>query len=269
MIELRSRPPASALSITLAVIRAILLRDIKILTGPYGTGLLILLLMPLGHLVVVVAIFQLFGRLPPVGADQIIYFGLSILPFVIYVYMSRQIVVSIITNRPLLYFSRVRVFDIMIAKGILETANAIVIFVVVLLIFIVNSNLFSPSNTFSPRDWTGIVYAVAATIYLAFCVGALNALIACVVPLWLYVFNISAPVIWAASGIVYFPAAIPDPYGQFLALNPLLQCIEWIRYSYYEDYPDKFLNIPYLLVYATSCLAISLIAEKLLRKFIH
>lgn len=260
MIETLLRPSASARSITLAVIRAILLRDIKILTGAYYSGLLILLFMPLGHLLIVVVMFQIFGRLAPEGTDQIVYFGLSILPFVIYTYMSRQVVLSLMINRPLLYFNRVKVFDILIARGILETVNSIVVFIVII------SILFIHSNEFSPRDWTGVVFAVMATIYLAFCVGVLNALIAQVIPFWLYVFNLSIPVFWAASGIIFFPTAIPEPYGQWLALNPLLQCIEWIRYSYYEDYPDKLLNIPYLLTYSTACLTLSLIAEKISRR---
>jgi capsular polysaccharide transport system permease protein len=63
-------------------------------------------------------------------------------------------------------------------------------------------------------------------------------------------------VFWLASGIVFFPTAIPAPYDRWLALNPLLQCVEWIRYAYYEDYPDKLLNIPYLITFATACLAV-------------
>jgi capsular polysaccharide transport system permease protein len=49
-------------------------------------------------------------------------------------------------------------------------------------------------------------------------------------------------------------------------LEPLLQCVEWIRYAYYEDYPDKLLDIPYLITFATACLAVSLIAERLARR---
>jgi hypothetical protein len=69
-----------------------------------------------------------------------------------------------------------------------------------------------------------------------------------------------------ASDIIFFPTAIPGPYDRWLALNPLLQCVEWIRYAYYEDYPDKLLNIPYLITFATACLAVSLIAERLARR---
>ena len=254
------RRRASPLAINAAAIGAILLRDIKQRAGRYYTGFLMILLMPLVHLLIVVIAFLIFGRLVPQGTDQVVYFGLSVLPFVIYTYLSRQIVISLAENRPLLYFNRVKIFDILLARGILEATNSVVVFFILVCILAVYS------TDFSPRDWPGIVFAVAATIYFSFSFGVSNALIARVLPVWYLFFNLTIPVFWAASGIIFFPTAIPDPYDRWLALNPLLQCVEWIRYAYYEDYPDKLLNIPYLITFATVCLAVSLIAERLARR---
>jgi capsular polysaccharide transport system permease protein len=219
-----------------------------------------ILLMPLAHLLIVVMIFHIIGRLAPQGTDQVVYFGLSILPFVIYVYLSRQIVVALVENRPLLYFNRVKIFDILLARGILEATGSVVVFIILVCIMAVYA------TDFSPRDWPGIVFAVAATIYFSFSFGVLNSLIALVLPVWYVFFNLTIPLFWLASGIVFYPTVIPDPYDGWLALNPLLQCIEWIRYAYYENYPDKLLDIPYLITFATACLAVSLIAERLARR---
>jgi capsular polysaccharide transport system permease protein len=254
------RPRASPLAINAAAVGAILLRDIRLRAGPYYTGFLMVLLMPLAHLLIVVIIFHLFGRLAPQGTDQVVYFGISILPFVIYAYLSRRIVISLAENRPLLYFNRVTIFDILLARAILEAAGSVVVCIIVVCILAVYS------NDFAPRDWPGFVFAVAATIYFSFAIGVPNALITRVLPVWVIVFNLSIPVSWLASGIIFFPTAIPEPYDQWLALNPLLQCVEWIRYAYYEDYPDKLLNIPYLITLPTACLAVSLIAERLVRR---
>jgi capsular polysaccharide transport system permease protein len=254
------RPRASPLAINAAAIGAILLRDIKQRAGPYYTGFLMILLMPLVHLLIVIMAFHAFGRLAPQGTDQVVYFGLSVLPFVIYTYLSRQIVASLAENRPLLYFNRVKICDILLARGILEATGSVVVFIILVCILAVYS------TDFSPRDWPGIVFAVAATIYFSFSFGVPNALIAQVLPVWYTLYNLSIPAAWLGSGIIFFPSAIPDPYDRWLALNPLLQCIEWIRYAYYEDYPDKLLNIPYLITFATVCLAVSLIAEMLARR---
>jgi capsular polysaccharide transport system permease protein len=254
------RPRASPLAINAAVIGAILLRDIKQRAGPYYTGFLMILLMPLAHLLIVVMVFQAFGRLAPQGTDQVVYFGLSVLPFVIYTYLSRQVVVALAENRPLLYFNRVKIFDILLARGILEATGSVVVFFILVCIMALYA------TDFSPRDWPGIVFAVAATIYFSFSFGVPNALIAHVLPVWYVFFNLTIPLLWLSSGIIFFPTAIPDPYDRWLALNPLLQCVEWIRSAYYEDYPDKLLNIPYLITFATVCLAVSLIAERLARR---
>jgi capsular polysaccharide transport system permease protein len=256
------RPPASALEINLAVIGAILLRDIRARAGSYYIGYLMILLTPLGHLLVVVAAYNLLGRLAPVGTDQVTYFGVSILPFVIYSYMSRRTIAALISNTQLLSFSRVKVLDILFASLVLEFVNGIVVVIVLFSILFIYDG-------FSPRDFAGVLFAIAATIYFSFSIGVLNALITKIVPFWFVLFNLSIVLFWLGSGVVFFPAAIPEPYGEWLALNPLLQCVEWIRYSYYEDYPDKLLNIPYLLNFSTACLSIGLISERLVRRVLR
>jgi capsular polysaccharide transport system permease protein len=260
MIESMLRPRASALAINAAAIGAILLRDIKMRAGPFYTGFLMILLMPLAHLLVVVTLYDMFKRLAPQGTDQVVYFALSILPVVIYIYLARQIVMALAQNRPLLYFNRVKIFDILLARGILEAAGSVVVFIIFVCILAIYS------DDFSPRDWPGMVFAVAATIYLSFSIAVANALIAHLVPVWYRLFNLTIPVVWISSGIVFFPTAVPHPYDQWLALNPMLQCVEWVRYSYFDGYPDKLLNIPYIFAFATACLAVSLIAERLARR---
>src|SRR3984893_6412046 len=206
------RPPASPLAINAAAIGAILLRDIKQRAGPYYTGFLMILLMPLAHLLIVVMVFHIIGRLAPQGTDQVVYFGFSVLPFVIYVYFSRQIVISLAENRPLLYFNRVKIFDILLARGILEATGSVVVFIIFICIFAVYA------TGFSPRDWPGLVFAVSATIYFSFSFGVPNALIAQVLPVWSILFNFSIPAFWLASGIVFFPTAIPDPFYPWACL---------------------------------------------------
>ncbi len=260
MIESIRRTRASALAINAAAIGAILLRDIKLRAGPFYSGFLMLLLMPLAHLLLVVTLYDVFKRLAPQGTDKVVYFAVSILPVVIFIYMARQIVIAFAENRPLLYFNRVKIFDILLARGILEAAGSVVVFILFVSILTVYS------DDFSPRDWPGMVFAVAATIYLSFSYAVPNALIARLVPVWNRIFNLSMPVVWISSGVVFFPTAIPHPYDQWLAFNPLLQCVEWIRYSYFDGYPDKLLNIPYVFAFATACLAVSLICERLARR---
>ena len=52
----------------------------------------------------------------------------------IFVYPSRQIVVGLGQNRPLLYFPRVKVMDVIVARSLLETANGMAVSGVVVLV---------------------------------------------------------------------------------------------------------------------------------------
>jgi capsular polysaccharide transport system permease protein len=50
-----------------------------------------------------------------------------------------------------------------------------------------------------------------------------------------------------------------------LALNPVLQCVEWIRESYYWDYRSEVLDRAYVLELATIMIAMALLIERLMR----
>src|SRR6516165_6574107 len=128
----------------LNVINALLLRDIKVRAGRFYSGYLLIFLMPIVHLGVVLIIFAGTGRTPNVGTDPVIFYGLSILPFVVFVYPSRQITFSLAANRPLLYFPRVQIMDIIIARGLLEAANGMAVSAVVFLVLVLTTEEFSP-----------------------------------------------------------------------------------------------------------------------------
>jgi capsular polysaccharide transport system permease protein len=74
----------------LNVINALLLRDIRVRAGKFYTGYLVIFLMPFGHLAVVLVVLTVLNRAPPIGTDPTIFYGLSILPFAIFVYPGRS-----------------------------------------------------------------------------------------------------------------------------------------------------------------------------------
>ena len=61
--------------------------------GRFYTGYLLIFLMPFAHLaIVLIAFVYMMQRPPPIGIDSTLFFGLSVLPFVIFTYPSRQII---------------------------------------------------------------------------------------------------------------------------------------------------------------------------------
>lgn len=175
-------------------------------------------------------------------------------------YPSRQIVLGLAANRPLLYFPRVKIMDVIIARGALESANGMAVS------FVVCLALFLLTGEFSPRDPLGVVCALLLTLYLGCAWGFVNALIAHAYHFWATAFNILFPLLWLLSGVIFNPHAFPAPYPQLLAYNPLLQCIEYIRYSYYEGYPDDLLDVSYAFRTATCMIALALFIERTSRR---
>jgi capsular polysaccharide transport system permease protein len=244
----------------LNVINALLLRDIRARAGKFYTGYLVIFLMPFLHLAVVLVVMTVLGRAPTVGTQPFTFFGLSILPFVIFVYPARQILVAVLSNRPLLYFPRVKIADVIVARALLESANGVVVSAIVMLV------LFLATGEFEPRDPMGVMAAVLLTIYLGIAWGAYNSLFAMLFPFWAICFGLAFPLLWISSGILINVYGLPNDIQHYLAFNPLLQCVEFIRYSYYEDYPDHLLDVGYVFWVATCLLAATLSLERLLRR---
>jgi capsular polysaccharide transport system permease protein len=245
----------------LNVINALLLRDIRTRAGRFYTGYLVIFLMPFAHLAIVLIVFVIMlGKAPPIGTDPVIFFGLSVLPFVIFIYPARQIVMGLLMNRPLLYFPRVKVMDVVVARAVLETANGMAVSGVVLLF------MFALSGQFEPRDPLGMLSALLLTLYIGIAWGAYNSLIGLLVHFWMMAFNLLFPLLWLGSGIVVNVHGFPREIQHIFTFNPLFQCVEYLRYSYYEGYPDDLLDVGYVFWFATCLLALTFLLERLLRR---
>jgi capsular polysaccharide transport system permease protein len=250
-----------SIRVWLNVINALLLRDIRVRAGKFYVGYLLIFSMPFVHLAfVLIAFVIIIRRAPNFGSQPVIFYGVSVLPFVIFVYPARQVMISLIANKPLLYFPRVKVVDIFIARGILEFANGMAVAGLVCIV------LFVAGGEFSPRDPFGFISALVLTLYLGFGWGAYNAVIAALFNAWTMAFSLFFPVLWLGSGILYNFHGFPNQYAHMLAFNPLMHCVEWLRYAYYEGYPSDLLDPSYTFWFATSLFASALILERMLRR---
>jgi capsular polysaccharide transport system permease protein len=250
-----------SIHVWLNVVNALLLRDIRTRAGKFYVGYVVIFSMPFAHLGILLLIYTMFfKRAPSFGNQTIIFFGISMLPFVIFVYPSRQVLLSLIANRPLLYFPRVKILDIFIARGILEFANGMAVAAIVCVV------LFLFEGEFAPRDPFGFLAALLLTLYLGFGWGAYNALIAHLFQFWAMVFNLFFPVLWMTSGALFYVHGLPSEYAKLLSFNPLLQCVEYIRYAYYDGYPSDLLDAGYAFWFATCLIASACLFEKVFRR---
>jgi capsular polysaccharide transport system permease protein len=250
-----------SIRVWLNVVNALLLRDIRVRAGRFYIGYLAIFSMPFLHLaIILIAWLVIFKRPPPFGNQAVIFYGISVLPFVIFVYPARQIMMSLLINKPLLSFSRVKVVDLFISRGILEFANGMAVAALVCVV------LFVAEGDFSPRDPLGFLSALILTLYLGFGWGAYNAIFAALFPGWAIGFNLCFPVLWLGSGILFNFHGFPLQYAYMLSFNPLLHCVEWLRYAYYDGYPTDLLDPSYTFWFATSLIAGAFFWERMFRR---
>lgn len=241
------------------VIGALILRDMRTRFGRSHLSYVTALVMPLGHAVIVSLVWLFVNRPVPIGTSALIFFTTGVLPFVTWLYPFRQIAFAVLMNKPLLYFPKVKIVDIMLARTVLECLTAFVV-VLVFLFFLVMAG-----EDVGARSPLKVVGALLAALYFGVAFGMFNGLIVAIYPSWAMFTGLIAPVVWAASGSVFMAETIPSPYREWLAINPLLHCVELGREGFYWDYHSPVANLPYVFGVSTLILALVLLTERQIR----
>lgn len=249
----------SLFSVQTNVLNALILRDIRTRMFGSSIGFIIVIAWPLSHILVLVGFHTLLGRIAPFGDSTPLWIATGTVPFMIFSYMSRFMMLSIVQNRPLLYFPIISVTDILFARAIVEilSASTVIIFVI-LVLTAVNVNIM-------PANLTTVVSAILASVLLGLGVGVLNGVVAAFVPAWVTGYALFIILLWVSSGIMFVPSTLPEQMQSILYFHPVLHAIEWIRTGYYEDYNSAILNKWYPLAFGGGALFLGLAAERIFR----
>lgn len=241
------------------VLFALMLRDInsRFFGSPYG--FLIAIAWPLSHILVLLIVNTILGRAPPYGDSSALWYATGVVPFVAYSYMGRFIILGVLQGKPLLAFPLVKFTDVIFARMLVEFLSASLVVIIVSIIF----TIFGINIV--PREPQQAVYAFGAALLLGAGVGTVSAIITAAIPFWFSVFILSNIFLWAISGVVFVPDALPEPIRYVLSWNPMMHCIEWMRSAFYEGYGRSILDKSYCLACGTVWLTVGLIVERLVR----
>lgn len=240
------------------VLAALMLRDIKTRFGS-APAFLITVAWPLAHMLIVLGISIFLGRAVPYGESAVLWFSISMTPFMITSYTSRSMMMGMIMNRPLLAFPVISVFDILLSRVLIEII--VVIGLLIGLAFI----LVCLDIDFMPIDISLALAAIGASLLLGIGLGVLNAIIAMILPQWAIVYSLSLILLWATSGVYFVPSALDGALQIFLSYHPFLHGIEWIREAYFPGYHSTLLDKAYLLGCGLWSVSVGLVLERLLR----
>ncbi|MFG1282873.1 ABC transporter permease [Xanthobacter autotrophicus] len=218
------------------VVGAVIMRDLQTRFGTGYLGFLLGLIMPLGHLAIAMIAMTVLGRPAPIGPSTPTFLMTGILPFVLWLYSHRQIMMCLQQNRPLLYFPGVDIFDITLARVITEISSGTL--VVSILLF----TLSIMGYDIEPFDMYGFSYGLIQAWALGIATGIVFVNIGTLWPVMLILGNLLAPIYWISSGILYIPDALPDKLRDILYYLPLCQIVDGLRVSFFAEYSSEFYN---------------------------
>jgi len=245
------------------VVGALIIRDMKTRFGRSAAGFFLAQGLPFAHLALLVIIYKILGRSAPLGNDPITFFSLGVLCYVVFAYPYLQIVRSTLDNKPLLYFPRVKLIDILIARCALEILGACVVCVNVIVAML----LFGVE--FSPHDFPLVLVAFASALYFGISFGVLIASVCVLWPPLAYAGSLLRALFWGGSAAFYLPDMLPNLVREIVYYNPLAHSIELARVAYYDDFSSNLLDPTFLFWAPTFILALGLVVMDATRRFVH
>lgn len=241
------------------VIGALILRDMRTRFGRSFMGYVVIVGWPLTHLLALFTAYLLTRRFIPIGTNLPLFIATGILPYILCLYPSRMIMMSLVQNHPLLYFPIVKTTDVVIARGALEILTAFwVVAIFATILYIAGVDL-------TPLHYQEAILAILATIYLGFGLGFLGAVLFKITRAWMP-FQIGILIgMYVASGVFFIPTNLPERAQFYLGFNPLLHSVEWLRSAYYDGYGEGMLDRGYLIGFSTVALFIGMTIDRFVR----
>lgn len=263
MIELGSLSIADirqGSSVQRRIIAALVFREMRTRFGEMKFGYAWALIEPLAQIAILVAIFSLLGRRPPLGTSYEAFFLNGYVPYALFNQISNRAAQAISSNRALLSFPPVRNMDTVWARILLETVTGLVSMLLLIALF---AHLDVPVT---PEDLLQYMLGFISIILLGAGFGVLNAAISPILKWWMIVFAWFTKFQYFFCGIFFVPDFMPPGAREFVSWNPVAHSIIWIRESFYPGYNSIVLSKPFPIVTAVILIILGLAIERILRR---
>jgi capsular polysaccharide transport system permease protein len=242
------------------VIHALIIRETRTRFGDAKLGYGWALLEPILHITLLSAVFSLLmqGR-PPIGAHFFIFYFTGLVPYLMFVHTSSAMSHAITSNGALLRLPLVTTFDVIAARGLLETITDVIVAVMLLVGFGMAGLAATPDDLWAPST------ALLVTALFGCGFGFINAVLTVLYRSWDKIWPQITRALYFFSGIFYVPGMMPDWARDTLVWNPLLHAIDWFRAGFYAAYQPHWLDRSYLVMLAILVLLGGIALERGLR----
>lgn len=241
------------------ILHAIILREVRVRYASRRLGYAWAVLEPLIHIGVYVVLFTVMGRMSPIDQPITIFFGSSILPWMLFTGTIGRVAYSPEANKALLVYPHIFPIDFMIGRMVLEFATCITVTAILMVIAHVVYGYY-------PEDPFKMLLSGVVILFLAGGVGMINAIMMTYTETYDNFFKPVLRLIYFTSGIFFVVGNMPSMAQEALAWNPMLHLIDWFRVGAIPNYRSDFYQPLPVTITALAIFVLGMMLERIRRK---
>lgn len=254
--------PREAMKIMGRVFFALILREAETRYGRLKIGYLWAFLEPILFIAALSLIFSYFRGLQSGSMPQTLFYTTGIMPFFLFRDILVRAMSAIQSNFQLLTFPQVQVFDLIIARVLLEVATFFIVFTV--LVGTIAISNFEPVHIDDPLK---ILEAITLISLLGLGFGIAFAALVPLFPTVQFLVNsVLIRPLFFISGIFFTADILPDKIRHYALYNPLMQLGELFRSGFFTQYESNYVDIPYLTGFTLITLFLGLLLQRALKR---
>lgn len=250
-----------ALETQARVLYALIMRETKTRYGNHKIGFLWALIEPALTVTVFVAIFSAVRHDQPGGMPLVPFMIVGFVCYGLFRDPMMQMQGAIGQSRALLAFPQVTTFDVILARGILESAVSLL--VLALLLYLA----WLLGHDIRVERPLGVLVVCALLALYGLGGGFLFSSLEPLVPsIKQFTTQALGRPLFFSSGLFYTADSIPRPVRDYLLWNPLLHMIELARGEFFHEFETRHGSWFYASAWAAGTLALGLVVHRAMRK---
>jgi len=241
------------MAITLSVLKALFLRETLSRLFSGRASWFWLLAEPVFHIIYLVLVFSVIKVRTVGGIDTTVWLITGMLAFFMFRRTGTQVMHAISANQALFTYRQVKPVDTLLVRGGLEG----------LLMIVITSILLSSAALFGhsvvPADPLAVLEAFFGLWLVGMGFGLVTSVASELVPELGRVINFVMMPMFILSGVIFPLSALPQPYRDWLLLNPVAHGLEAVRLGFaplYHAVPE--LSIAYIYGFALASIFLGL-----------
>jgi capsular polysaccharide transport system permease protein len=248
------------------VVFGLMLRESRTRYGSSDLGYIWAVIDPAVQMSVFWLVYTILGRTVPLPTTMPEFLITGILPYTFWRSCTIRGGSAASANLPLLTYPQVKVFDVVIARVLLDVATI----AIVTLIFVFTLR-FATGQQFSSwvRDPIVLAEAVFTLFFFSFCTAILSSSLARIWRAWPQVFSYLARPLYFTSGIFFTLESLPATFRGLAIYNPMAHMLEWIRTGAIPGFISTVYSPLYIYTWAFIMLFLGLLLDWVLRLIGH